>query len=144
VETDPNLRVFESPSRGKVAFGDLIMTKLRKVLVQTAVASAIGLSGLTIGAGVASAQSWFSHTERRCDGDRCATYRCEWNGCRRISGWDYNGYNYNGYNYNGYYYRNTYGGYRTMERCYNDRCATFRCDADGDRCTRVSGWRYRY
>jgi hypothetical protein len=119
------------------------MTKLRKVLVQTAVASAIGLSGLTIGAGVASAQSWFSHTERRCtsDGDRCATYRCEWNGCRRISGWDYN---YNGYNYRGYYSNGYYGGYRTTERCYNDRCATFRCDADGDRCTQVSGWRYRY
>ncbi len=116
------------------------MTKLPKLLVQTAAAAAIGLSSLTIGAGVASAQSWWSHTERRCtsDGDRCATYRCDWSGCRRISGWEYNNGYYSGYN--GYYV----GDYRRIERCYGDRCATYRCDSDGDNCVRVSSWRYRY
>ena len=114
------------------------MTKLPKLLVQTAAAAAVGLSGLTIGVGVASAQTWYSHTERRCttDGDRCATFRCDWGGCRRITAWEYN-------NYSGYYYGdNDYG--RRIERCYGDRCATYRCDSDGDNCVRVTGWRYRY
>lgn len=110
------------------------MTKLPKLLVPSAVAAAIGLSGLAIGAGAASAQSWWSHTERRCtsDGDRCATYRCDMDGCRRVTDWTYN--------YGGYYV----GDYRTIDRCYGDRCATYRCDADGDNCVRTSGWRYRY
>lgn len=35
-------------------------------------------------------------------------------------------------------------GERTVERCSGDRCATYRCDGDGDDCTRVTGWHYRY
>ncbi len=33
---------------------------------------------------------------------------------------------------------------RTDYRCTSDgRCATYRCDYDGDNCRRVSGWSYR-
>jgi hypothetical protein len=110
------------------------MTKLSKIIVQSALAATLGVTGLAAGAGVASAQSW-GRTVERCSGDRCATYRCDWDGdsCRRVSGYRYR--------YNGYYSRRTWG-YRTETRCDadGDRCATFRCDMDGDSCTRVSGW----
>ena len=35
--------------------------------------------------------------------------------------------------------------YHVEQRCtgHGDRCALFRCDRDGDRCTRVSAWQVR-
>ncbi len=112
------------------------MTKLSRVFVQSAAAAALTLSGLTLGAATATAQPW-PHNEDRCTNDACATYRCDADGCRRISEWRYD-------EDRGYYYDRSgaYGGL-DRERCFADRCATFRCDPNGDNCTRVSEWRYR-
>jgi hypothetical protein len=112
------------------------MTKLPKVMLQTAAAAALVVSAVSAGAGVAVAQNW-SHIENRCTNDACATFRCDWNDCRRISAWRYN--NDRSF-YRGYYTERE----RTYERCELNRCATFRCDADGDQCVRVSDWRDRY
>jgi hypothetical protein len=112
------------------------MTKLPNLLARSALVAAIGMTGLTVGAGAANAQPW-GRTVERCAGDRCATYHCDYDGdrCTRVSDFRYRDA------YRGYYTRRVYG-YRTMTRCDSDgdRCATFRCDADGDQCTRVSGW----
>ena len=111
------------------------MTKLPNTLSKYAAAAALGVTVLAFGASSASA-----YTENRCttDGDRCATYDCNWNGCHRITDWRYTD--------RGYYYGNDDYAYgrRVYERCSGDRCATFRCDADGDRCSRISSWHYRY
>jgi hypothetical protein len=118
------------------------MTRLSRVFVQSAAAAALSLSGLTLGATAATAQPW-SHDENRCTNDACATYRCDGYSCTRISGWRYNDNRY--VEDRSYYYdRGYYTGRYDRERCYGDRCATFRCDSDGDNCTRVGSWRYRY
>lgn len=111
------------------------MTKLSRVLVQSAAAAALAFSGLTVSATVATAQPW-SHDETRCTNDACATFRCDGYDCHRVSDWRYGADR-------SYYYGYSDSRY-DRDRCYGDRCATYRCDADGYNCTRVSGWRYRY
>ena len=110
------------------------MTRISRVLVQSAAAAALALSGLALGATAAGAQP-IPHDESRCTNDACATYHCDADGCRRVSDWRYDDRSYIADR--SYYYSGS-----DRERCFGDRCATFRCDANGDNCSRVSDWRY--
>ncbi|HEY3811599.1 MAG TPA: hypothetical protein VGL66_00110 [Caulobacteraceae bacterium] len=117
------------------------MTNLRLLSAAAAIA-ALGLSSTAIGAHRAEAQPWTWLTEH-CNGDACATFRCDHDGCTRIAPYRFGGTDY------GYYTDRSYNGYASdnnatrFDRCFGDRCATFRCDLNGDRCTRTGAWRYR-
>jgi hypothetical protein len=116
------------------------MTKLHRFLIPSAAAAALVASGFTIAGAVAppSAQAQvFSQLEARCTNDACATFRCHWGDCHRVSAWRDTDRVYD----RGYYYND----YTTIDRCDGDQCATFHCyGADNTDCTRVGAWHYRY
>lgn len=118
------------------------MTKPQQILPISSAIAALALSAAAFSAPQASAQPWTWLTER-CHGDACATYRCNDGGCTRIAPWRFGGADagyFTDRSYNGYAYEE---GATRFDRCFDSRCATFRCDSNGDRCTREGAWRYR-
>jgi hypothetical protein len=115
------------------------MFKRSKIVLPAAAAGLFAAAALVGAAAPASADPW-DH-----DGWRGRGYDHDNRGYDR----DGRGYDreYRGYDRDdrarGYRFGYGYGWGRTVQRCYGPRCATFRCDHDGDRCTKVSGWYWR-
>jgi hypothetical protein len=116
------------------------MTTIGRLLIPGAAIAALSVSATALSVQPAAAQPWTWLTER-CRADACATYRCDDDRCTRIAPWRYGGVDA------GYYTDRSYSGFgdenvTRFDRCFNNHCAVFRCDLNGDRCRREGPWRY--
>jgi hypothetical protein len=118
------------------------MIPISRLIIPAAAIASLTLTTAALSVRPAVAQPYTWLTER-CRGDACATFRCDDDGCTRIAPWRHGGADY------GYFTDRSYTGYDAengatrFDRCFDNRCATFRCDLNGDRCTREGAWRYR-